>query len=173
MTSRQSTTSANSLPEPVQPVPAARPADDGRGRARVNASARHPLAWLHSHIAHHRGVRDAAPVPTSAADVLDRLVGLKVSTWTYGFDHESVRHLGPMAQDFAETFGLGSQTRKISIVDANGVCIASIQALHRRLVDAEEEIARLRAQLDAAAADSSTTDSSGDHSVAFRRTGAR
>ncbi|WP_254922905.1 tail fiber domain-containing protein [Rhodococcus sp. OK302] len=92
-------------------------------------------------------MRSEAPVPTSAQDVLERLCTLHISTWTYGFDHESVRHLGPMAQDFADTFGLGSNNKQIAGVDANGVCMASIQALQRRLLALEAEVARLNDQL--------------------------
>ncbi|MFE3290123.1 hypothetical protein [Rhodococcus sp. NPDC059234] len=76
--------------------------------------------------------------------MLERLATLPVSVWSYRFDHDSVRHMGPMAQDFAATFGLGSSDRTIALVDANGVCMASIQALHRRLVEVEAELARLR-----------------------------
>lgn len=81
-----------------------------------------------------------------ANEILERLATLRISTWTYGFDHDSVRHIGPMAQDFAETFGLGSSDRRIEIVDASGVCMASIQALHRRLVALEDELARLESE---------------------------
>ncbi|MDI9914160.1 tail fiber domain-containing protein [Rhodococcus sp. IEGM 1379] len=92
-------------------------------------------------------MKSETPVPTSAQDVLDRLCALHISTWTYGFDHESIRHLGPMAQDFAATFGLGSNNKQIAVIDANGVCMASIQALQRRLVALEAEVARLNDQL--------------------------
>ena len=115
-------------------------------RTRIRAGIRHPGRWLHSHVGVHRGVKSEAPVPTSAQDVLDRLCTLHISTWTYGFDHESVRHLGPMAQDFAATFGLGSNNRQIAVVDANGVCMASIQALQRRILALEAEVARLNEQ---------------------------
>lgn len=110
------------------------------------ALARHPLAWLHSHLTHRRGVTGARPVPVGANEVLERLATLPVSVWTYRFDHDSVRHLGPMAQDFADTFGLGSSDRTIAVVDANGVCLASVQALYRRLVAVETELAELRAE---------------------------
>lgn len=66
------------------------------------------------------GHERAAPEPTSTQDVPDRLCTLQISTWTYAFDHASVRHLGPMAQDSTAAFGLGSNDRHISVVDANG-----------------------------------------------------
>lgn len=108
----------------------------GRFRARISACSRHPVAWMHSAITRRRGVVGRTPV--CADDVLARLGELPVSEWTYGFDHRSVRHLGPMAQDFAAAFGLGYSDRKIAVVDANGVCMAAIQALYRRVVILEE-----------------------------------
>ncbi|MFD4366049.1 hypothetical protein [Rhodococcus sp. NPDC058521] len=52
--------------------------------------------------------------------------------------------MGPMSQDFAAAFGLGFTDRRINMVDANGVCMASIQALYRRLAELEAEVAKLR-----------------------------
>jgi hypothetical protein len=51
-----------------------------------------------------------------------------------------------MAQDFAAAFGVGETDRKINMVDANGVCRASIQALYRRLIAVEDELARIRGE---------------------------
>ena len=110
---------------------------------RVNAAMRHPAQWVFARAAHLRGVHTGVDVPTSAQDGLDRLTALRISTWSYGFDHKSVRHLGPMAQDFAAIFGLGSNARRISAVDANGVCMASIQALNRKISALETEVSAL------------------------------
>jgi beta-xylosidase len=59
-----------------------------------------------------------------------------------------VRHLGPVAQDFHAAFGLGSDDRHIATVDADGVALAAIQGLNRK-VEAEntalkQEIAELK-----------------------------
>ena len=45
----------------------------------------------------------------------------------------SVRHLGPMAQDFRQAFGLGEDDRHISSSDADGVALAAIQGLNQKL----------------------------------------
>jgi hypothetical protein len=50
-----------------------------------------------------------------------------------------------MAQDFAATFGLGDDDKTISMIDANGVVMVSVQALYRRVVALEAEVAGLRA----------------------------
>jgi hypothetical protein len=49
--------------------------------------------------------------------------------------------MGPVAQDFHAAFGLGSDDKGISTVDADGVALAAIQALNRKV---EEKDARIR-----------------------------
>jgi hypothetical protein len=78
-------------------------------------------------------------------EILEKLAALPISTWNYVFDDASVRHLGPMAQDFAAAFGLGDSDEVINIVDANGVVMVAIQALYRRVQALEAEVAALRA----------------------------
>jgi hypothetical protein len=104
----------------------------------------HPIAFTRNRFTRARGLSLQHPVPSGASDVLARVVAMPISTWTYGFDDPSVKHLGPMAQDFAASFGLGSSDKVIHPVDGIGVALASIQALHRRITDLEAEVARLR-----------------------------
>lgn len=73
----------------------------------------------------------------TADEVLDALAGLPVSFWTYEWEPPSVRHLGPMAQDFAAAFGLGEVDTVINGVDAQGVLIVAVQALYRRVCELE------------------------------------
>ncbi|MCB9567349.1 MAG: tail fiber domain-containing protein [Myxococcales bacterium] len=82
------------------------------------------------------------------AAVLAKVVALPITNWHYKSDPASVRHLGPMAQDFAAAFGLWDTDRMIFPLDATGVSMAAIQGLHARLVAAEEENAALRARLE-------------------------
>ena len=117
-----------------------------RGRAKAHALIRHPQAWIARKIRRQRGLAADVEVPVSAADILDRLMRLPISVWTYGYDHDSVRHLGPMAQDFAAAFGLGDNDRRINLVDANGVVMAALQALARRVGELEDELGRLSTQ---------------------------
>ncbi|GMU42610.1 MAG: hypothetical protein IT479_10105 [Xanthomonadales bacterium] len=75
--------------------------------------------------------------------ILDRLVALPISTWTYRGSQEGT-HLGPMAEDFKAAFDLAGDGKSISTVDADGVALAAIQGLNRKL---ESENAALRAEL--------------------------
>ena len=70
-------------------------------------------------------------------DILARLVALPIATWTYDWEPDDVRHLGPMAQDFMAAFGLGDNDRVINMVDAAGVLMVAVQALYRRVVELE------------------------------------
>ena len=83
-------------------------------------------------------------MPTDPDEILKRLVDLPVSVWTYGWDHPSVRHLGPMSQDFAAAFGLGWNAHALDGVDTNGVLTVALQALAARVKQLEDEVAELR-----------------------------
>jgi hypothetical protein len=79
--------------------------------------------------------RDIRAVDSS--EVLERLARLPISTWSYRAEPEA-QHIGPMAQDFSASFGVGKSDRIIEGVDASGVALASIQALYQRLNALEE-----------------------------------
>jgi hypothetical protein len=86
-------------------------------------------------------------------EILEKVAELPVATWRYRED-PGTRHLGPMAQDFHAAFGLGEDDRTIAVVDSDGVALAAIQGLHRRvqeqaaaLREKEERLARLEADL--------------------------
>lgn len=77
-------------------------------------------------------------------DILAKLVALPIQTWNYRGSEAEGRHLGPVAEDFADAFGLGADGQHISTVDANGVALVAIQGLNQKL---EGENATLRTQL--------------------------
>jgi len=81
-------------------------------------------------------------------EVLQKVSQLPLSTWTYKKEQE-VEHLGPMAQDFHEAFGLGSSNVGITTYDTAGVALASVQALHRRLLEEEKATQRKDSEIEA------------------------
>lgn len=115
-----------------------------RAGAKFTAVTQYPHLVVRRAFRPRRGTVTNSPV-TGANDILERLAELPLSFWTYGWDHGSVRHLGPMSQDFATAFGLGDSDRRIDMVDANGVVMAACQALLRRVQALESEVEALRA----------------------------
>ena len=81
--------------------------------------------------------------PVDTREILDKVARLPISTWTYVEEPSAVRHLGPMAQDFRASFGLGNDDRSYNSVDAHGVALAAIQALERMVAAQEKRIANL------------------------------
>jgi uncharacterized small protein (DUF1192 family) len=80
-------------------------------------------------------------------DVLERVASLPVTTWNYKNEDPAIRHMGPVAQDFAAAFELGGSETAISTVDADGVALAAIQGLYERVQALEAENEELEARL--------------------------
>jgi hypothetical protein len=68
-------------------------------------------------------------VPVDGRAVLAQVANLPVSSWNYKADDPSIRHIGPMAQDFYAAFNVGNDDKHIGTVDEAGVALAAIQAL--------------------------------------------
>lgn len=77
--------------------------------------------------------------------ILQRLVRMPVSEWSYTAQGAGIRHMGPMAQDFAAAFSIGEDNTHISTIDADGVAFAAIKGLNQKL---ESENAALQKKLD-------------------------
>ncbi len=74
--------------------------------------------------------------------ILMGIENLKIDTWNYRSQSRSIRHIGPMAQDFNKQFHFGENAITISGVDMDGVILAGIKALNAR-VDGFREINEL------------------------------
>jgi hypothetical protein len=85
-------------------------------------------------------------VPVRGNEVLAKLAALPVSTWTFKTDE--VRHIGPMAQDFAAAFGLGIDDKHISPNDLAGVSLAAVKGLNQVVEERDKEIAELRGRVE-------------------------
>lgn len=97
-------------------------------------------------ISDYRKKRDFSAVDVD--EVLDKVAALPITTWSYRHEDASIRHIGPMAQDFMASFEVGATDESIFVVDADGVSLAAIQALNTRLVRAESDNAELRSTID-------------------------
>ena len=84
--------------------------------------------------------------PVDGRDVLDKVVALPLSKWSYKTD-ASNRHIGPMAQDFHAAFNVGADDKHIATVDADGVALAAIQGLNQKVEEKEAKISTLENRL--------------------------
>jgi hypothetical protein len=78
--------------------------------------------------------------------VLDKFSKLPITEWSYKAQDPSIRHIGPMAQDFYQAFGLGEDKLRIGTMDADGVMMAAIQGLNAKLSDKDKQITSLKAE---------------------------
>ena len=85
--------------------------------------------------------------PVDESLILLLLAELSISTWNYTGQDPSVRHIGPMAQDFYAAFGVGEDDRHISTVDADGVVLAAIQGLYQLVQEKNAQIVALEARV--------------------------
>ncbi|MCA9839779.1 MAG: tail fiber domain-containing protein [Trueperaceae bacterium] len=79
--------------------------------------------------------------------ILEQLAGMPISTWNMKGDKSQTPHLGPVAQDFYSTFGLGDSDITINTADAQGVALAAIQGLYQLVQEQQAQILDLEAQL--------------------------
>lgn len=94
-------------------------------------------------------------VAVDGREILERLASVSVETWNLKSQDASIRHIGPMAQDFYAAFQVGEDDTHISTVDADGVALAAIQGLYQlsqeqdaRIAELEQENSALRSRLD-------------------------
>lgn len=83
----------------------------------------------------------------NSREVLAKVAALPMSVWNYKSQDASIRHLGPMAQDFKVAFGLGESDTGITAIDADGVALAAIQGLNQKVDESEASLRAENAQL--------------------------
>ena len=83
--------------------------------------------------------------------MLEKVVAMPISTWSYTYDDQSIPHMGPMAQDFHAAFGLGVDNKTIASMDKDGVALAAIQGLNQKIENKNKQIDRLNEKLDSQA----------------------
>jgi hypothetical protein len=85
--------------------------------------------------------------PVSPRFILNKLAAIPIETWNYKSEPDTVRHIGPMAQDFSAAFGVGTDDKHISTVDAEGVTMAAIQGLYQMMQEKDRQIKQLQSQV--------------------------
>jgi hypothetical protein len=82
-----------------------------------------------------------------AREILERVVKLSIRHWNYKNETSAIRHIGPVAEEFHQSFALGGDDQSIGTIDADGVALAAIQALDQMLHDKDCEIELLGSEI--------------------------
>ena len=84
-------------------------------------------------------------------EVLNKLKGIDITSWNYKTQATSIRHIGPMAQDFYAAFHFGESDTTITSVDVGGISLLAIQALTEKTNELKvkaDEVEKLKAQVE-------------------------
>jgi hypothetical protein len=76
-------------------------------------------------------------------DILEELANLPVQEYNLKSQDPTIRHIGPVAQDFA-VFGYGESDLAINMQDADGIAMAAIQGLYAISQEQTEQIEKLK-----------------------------
>jgi len=80
--------------------------------------------------------------------VLEKVAQLPISEWRYKAQPDpTIRHIGPMAQDFYAAFRLGEDSLGISTIDPDGIALAAIQELQKQNKELREQNAALEIRM--------------------------
>jgi hypothetical protein len=79
--------------------------------------------------------------------LLEALARMRVRDYNLKSQEPSIRHIGPVAQDFHNSFGFGESNTAINMEDADGVLLAAVQALYDEVKADKARIAQLEAEL--------------------------
>jgi hypothetical protein len=85
--------------------------------------------------------------PLDPEDFLRKIDQLEVTRWNFKAEGTSVKHIGPVAEDFTRIFALGTDERSISMIDEVGVSLAGIKALSGKIKTQQKKIKELQAEL--------------------------
>ena len=78
--------------------------------------------------------------PMDQEDVLQKVVALPIQSWNLATQDPSIRHVGPTSQDFYNAFQLGDDQKKITTSDLDGIALAAIQGLYKKLQTKSREL---------------------------------
>ncbi|UCC80271.1 MAG: hypothetical protein JSW64_02615 [Candidatus Zixiibacteriota bacterium] len=95
------------------------------------------------------GVRNLRPV--DGGEILNKIEQLPINRYSYKSEDESVEHVGPMAYDFHNQFGIGVDDEHISAQDQSGIALAGMKEMINiinELKDKNAELERRIAELE-------------------------
>lgn len=84
--------------------------------------------------------------PINERELLEKLASLDIKSWRYKTESEGINHIGPIAEEFQQVFGL-SDGKTLNMIDTNGIAFAAIKAVYSENQQLLERIERLENSL--------------------------
>jgi Chaperone of endosialidase len=81
------------------------------------------------------------------SEILEKIEDLPISEWNYKTEGDDAKHIGPTAQDFSNTFGLGGNNKTISTIDPSGVALVAIKELTKQNKELKRKNSELESKL--------------------------
>lgn len=81
------------------------------------------------------------------SQLLEKITMLPVTLWNYKVDSDEIKHIGPVAQDFYDVFGLGYDDKTLSSLDLAGIVLIGIQELEKSRERQRARIEQLEVQV--------------------------
>jgi len=86
--------------------------------------------------------------PLDGREALEKVAALPITRWNYKAEGQSVKHIGPVAQDFQAAFKLSADDQHIATVDEEGVALAALQGLNQKVEEKSARIKELEARIE-------------------------
>ncbi|UCC80270.1 MAG: tail fiber domain-containing protein, partial [Candidatus Zixiibacteriota bacterium] len=92
------------------------------------------------------GIRNLRPV--DGADILNKIEQLPINRYSFKSEDENVEHIGPMADDFHNLFGVGVDNQHIDMLDPSGIALAGIKELIKENKQLKNIVKELRDEIE-------------------------
>jgi hypothetical protein len=80
--------------------------------------------------------------------LLEKLRSLPVTQWNHKVDGPAVKHIGPVAEDFYRTFGVGHDDGGLAAFDMGGISLAAVKELYEKNLAQKAELESLQSRVD-------------------------
>lgn len=108
-------------------------------KGRMTGAVLRPNASAWSYLSDKRSKTSFSPI--NATEVIETLVSkVPAFTWRYSGGGDESLHMGAMAQDFFNAFGLGEDRSMIGTSDMDGVLMGAVQGMHIKVQAVEARI---------------------------------
>ena len=82
--------------------------------------------------------------PVDGEEILEKIEQLPISQWNYKNESDEVTHIGPTAQDFKKTFGVGENDKSISTIDPSGIALVAVKELRKENQELKAQVEELK-----------------------------